>query len=233
MRAMFRKEGSGHAGLTRMIEALSRMVSDLSMLVESMERSVEVYRDGMWAMFRGVRVMMMLDWCGWLRLSPGWWVVFPCWQSQRAAKGKLKGVDEIQMIRGTRKGRKEKGVEETWLAREKTGSGCAAAPWRRGGAITPLRKKILACGEGFESLVFWEREHDWQWKKWEMEVQSHLGEEEVQPHHWEKKFQHVERALKVWVSRRGGTIGSRKMGSGDVVVPLRREGAGAPLRKKF
>ena len=61
MRAMFRKEGSGHAGLTRMIEAFSRMVSDLSMLVESMERSVELYRDGMWAMFRGVRVMMMLD----------------------------------------------------------------------------------------------------------------------------------------------------------------------------
>ena len=43
----------------------------------------------------------------------------------------------------------------------------------------------------------------------------------------------MERALKVWVSGRGGTIGSRKMGSGDAAAPLRREGAGAPLRKKF
>ena len=33
-----------------------------------------------------------------------------------------------------------------------------------------IEKKISTCGEGFESLVFWEREHDWQWKKWEMEV---------------------------------------------------------------
>ena len=52
MWAMFRKEGSDHAGLTRMIEALFGLVSSLSMLVESMERSAEVYRDGMWAMLR-------------------------------------------------------------------------------------------------------------------------------------------------------------------------------------
>ena len=47
---------------------------------------------------------------------------------------------------------------------EKTGSGGAAAPWKRGGATTPLRKK----------------------------------------------FQHVDRALKVWFFGRGATICSRK-----------------------
>ena len=38
MWAMFRKEGSDHAGLTWMIEALSRLVSGLPMWVESIRR---------------------------------------------------------------------------------------------------------------------------------------------------------------------------------------------------
>ena len=61
MRAMFKKEDSDHAGLMRMIEALSGLVSGLSMLVKSMGRSAKVYRDGMWATFRKERVLIMLD----------------------------------------------------------------------------------------------------------------------------------------------------------------------------
>ena len=61
MRAMFKKEDSDHAGLMRMIEALSGLVSGLSMLVESMGRSVEVYRDGIWAILRKKRVLILLD----------------------------------------------------------------------------------------------------------------------------------------------------------------------------
>ena len=61
MRPMFRKEGFDHAGLMRMIKALSGLVSGLSMLVELMERSAEVYRDVIWAMLRKKRVLIMLD----------------------------------------------------------------------------------------------------------------------------------------------------------------------------
>ena len=61
LKAMFRKKGSDHARLTRMIEALPGLVSDISMLVKSMGRSVEVHRDGMWAMCREGRVLIMLD----------------------------------------------------------------------------------------------------------------------------------------------------------------------------
>ena len=70
-----------------MIEALSGLVSGLSMLVKSMGRSAEVYRDGMWAMFIKERVLIMLDWCKWLRLSSVWWVVFSCWWSQWEGEG--------------------------------------------------------------------------------------------------------------------------------------------------
>ena len=61
MRVMFRNEGFDHTGLTRMIKALFGLVSGLSMLVESMGRSVEVYRDGIWAILRKKRVLIMLD----------------------------------------------------------------------------------------------------------------------------------------------------------------------------